>query len=149
MITVYFTHIKALPDAALFRSQLCKLPDGLKNKISGYRSQKEQMLRYCGKAMLPKLFERYNLFSYFSFRNMEYNERGKPFFKKGPDHNISHSGDIVVCAGLMNANIGVDVEKVTEADNEILKDHFTESERAIINCSENRNEVFYKMCGPS
>lgn len=73
-------------------------------------------------------------------------EKGKPYFAGlFVDHNlqfnISHSGDIVICA-IGKTDIGIDIEEVGKEQKGIADNFYTESERTF--CKENE-KGFYKI----
>ena len=59
-------------------------------------------------------------------------KQGKPFFPQGPDFNISHAHDRVVCAISTDVQVGIDIEKVAPLNNYQLKNYFNEEELAYI-----------------
>lgn len=83
-----------------------------------------------------------------------YNEKGKPYAKGLPVHfNISHSGDIAVCA-VSESEIGIDIEKIRSVNPRISDKFATEEENEYISTSENGffeiwtlKEAYFKCIG--
>lgn len=63
---------------------------------------------------------------------IEKNEYGKPYLKNhNLQYNISHSGNMVICA-ISNNEVGVDIEEIKDMDIEIVKRCYSEKEAAYI-----------------
>lgn len=60
---------------------------------------------------------------------IKYNEHGKPYFEHGVHFSISHSGKIAVLA-VSEDEIGVDIEKLREPNEAVIRRCFTEAEAA-------------------
>ncbi len=74
-----------------------------------------------------------------------YNDYGKPFFQKSQFHfNISHSGNVVVCA-FSDEEIGVDIEEIREVDFDLFKSCFTLQEWHNIQSSRDKCLKFYDL----
>lgn len=76
-------------------------------------------------------------------------ENGKPFFPDLPDihFNISHSETQAICS-FSQAEVGADIEKITDIDLQIAKRFFYRTEYAYI-CAkplkEEQNEAFFRL----
>ena len=81
-------------------------------------------------------------------------ENGKPYFKNHPQFhfNISHSKDIIAVA-VSSAPVGVDAEKLRDANLKIAERRFTETEKAFVKTNEDffyvwtRKEAYLKKTG--
>lgn len=73
-------------------------------------------------------------------------KHGKPYFQ-GRDElqfNISHSGDIVLCA-ISDKVIGVDVEKIRSHPEKVVNRVFSERERLQLEASDDTNLFFFRI----
>ena len=75
-------------------------------------------------------------------------ENGKPYLKDSEDifFSLSHSGNYAVCA-IYNKEIGVDVEKISEAQEKLIRKVTTDSEYDFLMSldEEARNEQFARL----
>ncbi len=71
---------------------------------------------------------------------------GKPYLlKDNCGVSISHSGDMVVCAFVHNAHLGVDVERIRKRSFADLKNYFTDKEWLYIQSSGDEERAFFQM----
>jgi len=101
------------------------------------------------RCLFSELLLKYALFNSFDIRLSEkdivYSDFGKPYLNSQPyKFNISHSGDWVVCS-VGNSKIGVDIEEIKNIDIKTVCFNFSEAEREYIECSDSKNEDFYKL----
>jgi 4'-phosphopantetheinyl transferase len=76
--------------------------------------------------------------------SIELDIHNRPYLPEGVDFNISHSGDLVICAiGFGNIRIGVDIEKIEAVDFSEFKGVMSQAEWDIIDASENPLNKFY------
>lgn len=75
------------------------------NKAKEYKDEKDSLLSITATHLIKKNFP------FFSEQDLIYNEKGKPYFKKGEYFSVSHSGDYAVIAKC-ESEIGVDIEKI-------------------------------------
>lgn len=73
-------------------------------------------------------------------------EYGKPFLKDYPDFhfNVSHTRDALVVA-VSDDEVGVDIERIRNADLKIIKRFFSNPEREYIYQHEDSNRAFYEI----
>ena len=103
------------------------------------------MTRLCGKFLLYKLLAGYSQERLYAFDRPEYGQFGKPYFNNEFDFNIAHSGNLVICAGILGGKIGVDTEKNEYRDIDSMKEYFTTKEWDHIISDEDANAAFYEM----
>ena len=144
MITAYFTNINSLHDD-MFNKLWNKVNINTQQRLLEYRSRDEQIIRLCGKLLLHKLLAGYSLEREYDFNSPEYGQFGKPYFSSDFDFNITHSGHLVVCAGILGGKIGVDAEKNEYRDIGGMKEYFTTKEWDRIISDEDANAAFYEM----
>lgn len=110
--------LKALPP--LKQKSLCNITLGVafKASVGGY-------------ALLTKALEKLGLENH-RLIDIEFPLYQKPYFPQGPDFNISHSHNRIICAISSNVEIGIDMEKVIRLDNYQFINYFNEEELAYI-----------------
>ncbi len=99
--------------------------------------------RLLGRALLLHALQLLNIKD-FNLKHMTYSEMGKPQLETNPliNFNISHSEQIVVCAVSLNNVVGIDIEKEKTIDIYNFKDHFSDHEWDLLNCSSNTSLFF-------
>lgn len=142
MITVYYTNINDPCNEAVLKKLLGKVDFQAREKVRPYKSVPEQIARLSGRLLLNKLFCDYDLGE--GIDALKYDQWGKPFIGNNFDFNISHSGNMVICAGVRGAKIGVDIEKEDVRDISNMHEYFTAREWNIISGG-GINTAFYKM----
>lgn len=114
------------------------------NKILNYRRWQDAQLSLLGRVLLLNFFEE-NGISSNEINNIHYNKFGKPFLKGNSSFfNISHSGDIAVCAISDKSEIGIDIEVISNIEIDDFKPQFTENEWNKIISSNNKKETFFE-----
>ena len=74
---------------------------------------------------------------------LETNSYGKPYLRKGPFFNISHSGEYVVL-GVSENEIGADIEQIKPFDIRVAKRCFTDAELEWLS-AQRADEAFYRL----
>jgi 4'-phosphopantetheinyl transferase len=126
-----------------FKLLLHDLPQNLQDRIKKYRRREDAYNALIGKHLLLKGLARYGFNK--SLHQLMYTKTGRPYFKEGPDFNISHSGNMVVCAFSMQSKIGIDIEGITNIDISEFKSLFSVNEWSKINTSTNCLKEFYRI----
>jgi 4'-phosphopantetheinyl transferase len=103
-----------------------------KQQVLGKIKLKEAYhLSLAGYALLKEALQRFGLENH-TLKAIEFPLHKKPYFPQGPDFNISHAHDRVVCAVSTDVQVGVDIEKIVSLDNYHLKHYFREEEISYI-----------------
>ncbi len=113
------------------------------HKIKKYRRWQDAQLSLLGKVLL---FEgSRDLFGkYYNETHLSVTKYNKPFFERaGFEFNISHSGEFVICAFCEEAEIGVDIETISDIEIEDFKSQMTENEWNRIILSDNKCNAFF------
>ena len=107
--TLYIMNIDILEDQAQFDLWYDKMPDFRKRKIDAIKPHRSKLLSLGAGILLDIAMKGAGISSY----EIALTENEKPYIKGHADisFNISHSGE-VVCLGISDKEIGVDVEKI-------------------------------------
>ncbi|SFA53265.1 4'-phosphopantetheinyl transferase [Pedobacter suwonensis] len=142
MITLLYTYIERDIHQRLLKYTLHNFSDDFQYKVSKFRKWEDAQLSLLGRLLLLEGLKKFS-------RNAKdvdllNNKHGKPYLKNmALDFNISHSGDLVVCALSTNGNIGVDVELMQDIDIEDFRSQMTISEWNRINSAHNKQSEFF------
>jgi 4'-phosphopantetheinyl transferase len=143
LIHVYYTTISEEHHASVMTNHLSRFGMAYQDKIKKYRRWQDAQLSLLGKVLL---FEgSRNLFGkYYDDTHLNITKYNKPFFEKaGFEFNISHSGEIVICAFCEETEIGVDIETISDIKIEDFKSQMTENEWNRIILSGNKYDAFF------
>lgn len=143
MVVIYFTVLDDLSAQADFKRNFRLLPEHMQEEIRPFRLRQEQKLRLAGRLLLQKLIRYFK--RPFTLNDLKYTAYGRPFFDGDFSFNISHSGDIVVCAAKEKGWIGIDIEKMTLVNMEEFADYFSEQEWKYIYGSADKHLTFFEM----
>ena len=143
MIYIYYAYINEKNHNELIEKYLLRFPREYQQKILSYHRWQDaqlslmgRLLLMCGMKGLNKGLENFEL---------EYTEYNKPIFSNlDLKFNISHSGNLVLCAISEVFDIGVDVELMNDLKIENFRDQMTVYEwRKVIQVS-SRKTAFYE-----
>ena len=110
-----------------------------KEKIKKIKQATRFKQSIVGEILLKKLLETYNI-DYLN-SNFETNAWGKSYIKEsGIFFNMSHSYDYVICA-ISKKEIGIDIEKIREANIKNAKIFATENEQKYISTINGKNNT--------
>jgi 4'-phosphopantetheinyl transferase len=143
MITCCYTEIKHEWNQQELAEKLLLLPEKLQLQALRKRQWTDRQLSVAGKLLLLKLLQEQN--NVHSLADLKYNEYRRPYFEGGPDFNIAHSGNIVICGMTDEGQIGVDTEQVNQLDFNDFTDFFTENEWHYINNHPDKFDGFYNF----
>ena len=104
------------------------------SSVENYVSEKrrEKALRYVNeKDQLLSFGAGYLLKKYLPNEEMLFTESGKPYLKKGPHFNVSHSGEYVVLAIHPSLDVGIDIERIASHKIEGIQFVLNEEEKSI------------------
>lgn len=142
MIKVFYTHIDKEYSPTHFDKLLNNLPNELTKKILRYKRWEDRHNGLIGKLLLKHGMQIFDLPGS-SLYNLKYSDYGKPFLTNGLNFNISHSGSLVVCALSVDANLGIDVERIkTIKINDFIKQWSKEEWNSISLADDTHLEFF-------
>ena len=141
MINCWYTEITHRWSEEELTDKLILLPERLQQQALRKRQWIDQQLNIGGKLLLLHILKQFK--SQLSLSDLNYNVYHRPYFNDGPDFNIAHSGNIVVCCATDRGKIGVDIEQVKEMDLTDYADYFTPNEWDKIKQYSNLYDGFY------
>ncbi|MGN7359331.1 4'-phosphopantetheinyl transferase family protein [Paenibacillus sp. SAF-054] len=129
MAVIYAVHLEQMLHPEWLDKAAAHLPQEVRLKAARYRAEQDAR-REIVSAVLKRVVacERTGI----AVDQVQFtkNDYGKPSLKGYPDFhfNISHSADWVVCAVSTEGPIGVDIEQIGEAEDEVARLCFTHTE---------------------
>ena len=143
MIDLYIADWRTLGMEAAFFDNLPLLPEQERAKVMRFVRMEDRVRCLTGLLLRRMAAKRHTDLAAPEFAETDY---GKPYVKDGGDFrfNVSHSGDLVVCA-CGSCEIGVDVEQVVPVDLEEYRRIFSESEQKQMEEAEDPIAVFYYL----
>ena len=143
MIHIYYSYINEGIHNVLLETHLKKFPIDYQNKILRFRRWEDAQLSLLGRLLL--IYGMKSLNKELSGYQLEYTDYCKPFFiNLDSKFNISHSGNMVVCAISEEFDVGIDVELINDIGIESFKNQMTLYEWEKINNEEDKICAFYE-----
>lgn len=125
-----------------FRSLLLRLPDVFRVKVHRYRRWQDAYGSLFGKLLLRLALRRAGHPG--DLARVRFNDYGKPYLENGPEFNLSHSGNRVVCILSGQGRIGIDLEAMDEMTIDDFQTQFTPAEWGRITASATPLYTFYR-----
>ena len=143
MIYIYYTYLIQDDWYYLKDKYFNIFPFDYREKLLKYNRWQEKQSSILGRLLLKQgILEVYDINLCFS--KISYNSYKKPFIKNSSiKFNISHSGDIVVCAISEKYNLGIDIEQIRKIDIKSFDSQMNNSEYCRIFSNKNWLENFY------
>lgn len=145
MIRVLYAELGPPWDTDKMQQMMSLLPYPLKHKILQYSDQHDRQLRVIGKLLLIRMIHQFGLQSIYSLNDLQYSDFNRPYFEGDFDFNISHSGEIAVCAAISKGKIGIDIEEVRQVIPDMLMMELTAEEQKIISGDSDPVSAFYRL----
>ena len=141
MVHVYAADLSLLPDPVLRPELMEMLPKERQQKIQRRLQKKARVQSLGAGLLLNAVLPKYKVQPDALFRN----EHGKPEIP-GVHFNLSHSGDLVVCA-VSEKPVGCDVEKLRKAPERFAGHFFCENERNYLKAAadDKYDETFFRL----
>ncbi|HXB08994.1 MAG TPA: 4'-phosphopantetheinyl transferase superfamily protein [Puia sp.] len=131
-----------LPDET-FQRLLHQLPAAHQSKITRFRRWEDAHAALLGKHLLRQALQASG--SPATLEELRYAEQAKPWLPAGPNFNISHSGNRVVCLLATQGRVGIDIELLRPIDFEDFQTQFTPIEWAAIRSAADPNAAFLQF----
>ena len=141
-ISVYYSCYDTPLPADTFSRLVSVLPEDARPGIYRYRRWEDAHAALLGKHLLLYAFRRLHLD--YTLSDIGYTSYKRPFIKGAPDFNISHSGNIAVCAIAGKGYVGIDIEKPVPLHVEDFRQQFTPEEWDAIRNDPAAPEIFYR-----
>ncbi len=141
-ILLLYTDISTLTGEAI-KHHYESMPSIIKQQLDEFTNRPAMWPSLCGKVLLRRIFE--EIAPQQSLADIRYTELGKPVVDNNCSFNISHTGHLVMCAGMQGGLIGVDVEETHAVDINLYREYFTNEEWNTIASSESPIHVLYRM----
>lgn len=112
MIRVLCFRLPEVPEQTALNAVLSRLPEDAQERYASYFQQADRLRFLAGRLLLRKGLVLSGLPE--NQREPDKTAFGKPFFPELPafHFNISHSGNLVVCACSTHTEIGIDIEQI-------------------------------------
>lgn len=142
MIYILYTSIDKNNHKRLIDDFLPKFPIKFQKKIRRYRRWQDAQLSLLGRVLLGKGMEQVNYV--FDESDIKYSSFSKPYIDNSDiSFNISHSGNIVICALTNIGDIGIDIEKINPIKISDFKSQMTANEWMLISESKDTKLSFF------
>jgi len=143
-VCIFFAHIYPDFSSEKYEDYYATLPSFLSNRVKGYKKYSDQILGVLGKHLLLKCMAKLGLPTRLTSYNYDVNKR--PFLKEFPnlDFNISHSGNVVICAASLNMRLGIDVEQIKPIQLSNFRMQFSNTEWKSLQETANCKKLFFQ-----
>lgn len=140
---IVYTYLCIDKHEALLEKHLPEFPGSYQQKIRQFRYREDAQRSLAGRLLLYRAMQ--DIYHIDCLKTeLSYNAFGKPYFEQKPVRfNISHSGDVVICALSSGNEIGIDIELMLPLDPEDFRGQMTEREWEYIAASSDKMVAFY------
>lgn len=145
MIVLFYSHLSRDQKAGVFHRIHATLPSEFRQAVEKYRRPEDRLRSLVSKYLLLEAL------AYFKV-NQPYRYAADPEMSKprleGPENfsfNLTHSGDLVVCAAARGMRLGVDIEKVRPAPDILNSGIFSTEELADLDAKKCTPEAYLQL----
>lgn len=141
MVNLYAVDISKLPDPRVLPKVMESLSSQRKKRIAYCGQESARRQRLGAGLLLQQVFRMHGIES----DVLQFEDGGKPIVD-GLSFNLSHSGNLVLCA-VGSQDVGCDVEKLREAPKKVGSRFFTEQEQDYLNTldDEEYDRAFFQI----
>ncbi|QJB30407.1 4'-phosphopantetheinyl transferase superfamily protein [Chitinophaga oryzae] len=125
-VSIYYTVFDAPLPEDRFERLLGVLPEQARRKVLRFHRWQDAHASLLGKHLLLHAFAQ--LDRQVDLEAVLYTPSGRPYWPGGPDFNISHSGNIAVCAVDTSGRVGIDIEQNGGIEIGDFREQFTPGE---------------------
>lgn len=141
MTRVHYCYLSAELHEIINDKYLHTFSMDFQNRIGRFIRWQDAQATVLGRILLFNILDKLAV----AIPEIRYTKYGKPYFENSPWHfNISHSGDIVVCAVTRDAELGVDVEMISDVEIFSFKQHMTPRDWDLVVNATDRQQSFYE-----
>ena len=141
---VYIARTDALSDEKVFERLYNAVSEERRRKADRFVQKRDKMLSIAAEILLKRALFDCGIEDFL----LRYGENGKPYLADNAVFfNLSHSENTVICA-VSEREIGVDAEKVGEADLEVARRFFHRDEFALLEnlpTNEEKRDMFFRL----
>jgi 4'-phosphopantetheinyl transferase len=145
IVVLYAQLTEKIPENAELQNHLQLLPEEMQTSILKYQDKHEQRLRLGGKLLLAQILSCFNL-DHLLLKNISKSGNNKPYLPSSDfQFNLAHSGNVCVCAGTTNADIGIDIEQIKPINVTHFQPYLTTKEQTLISDNAAAIAAFYEI----
>lgn len=116
-----------------------------RNKAKRYRRWQDKQAYLLGKLLIAVFLKKYK-FDYTLLKKLSYTQFKRPYIESvKADFNISHSGELVVCAFSLHQKVGIDVERIQEVNFDDFRYILNKADEEAIKNAEEKYVSFFKI----
>lgn len=143
-INIFYTYVSSDFDLQKYRALHAVLPTVLGQKVDRYKRYIDQVLGVVGKHLLLHCLQQLQL--PLQLETYAYDSNNRPFLQSLPklDFNISHSGNIVLCAASLEMRLGIDIEQMNPVQLSNFKHQFSKREWDSLQNTKDWQDLFFQ-----
>lgn len=142
MTQILYAYIAKENHEYLLNKHLNTFPADFQKKIRSFRNWQDAQLSLLGRLLLRYGLQVNNVCE--EKDTIGYTPYNKPFLTDCDiKFNISHAGELVVCALSDYIDVGIDVEVISDINSEDFESQMTSKERSFIRNGEDSNHIFF------
>ncbi|MBT3546573.1 MAG: 4'-phosphopantetheinyl transferase superfamily protein [Flavobacterium sp.] len=143
-VNIYYGYIPKAHKLEYSQSLISSLPQKEQERLASIKNECKKVKSAFGRTLLLHGLKNYGITNLDDLKVMF---NGKPYLNNSRNlhFNISHSGNLILCAISDNASIGVDVEKIKPKILDHFKSYFTVQEWQNITINDNSIKRFYDL----
>ena len=138
----YYKHCEIKLEDWAFKALLQQFPLFIQEEVLRYKRWQDRQRSLFGKCLLNRALQSLHFDSGLLY-NLKYNSYKRPYLEAVFDFNISHSGDIAICAISDTCKIGIDIEKIQPVEIDHYNIQLSEMERQQIKKADDSNRTFF------